>query len=85
VPDYTRISTSKAGITITSKGGEYKASSLSLASLGTAAKIKDEIAKALVTQDKEGKQDVFVHVNRKGTIVIAIGVEPKVWPEDDVL
>jgi hypothetical protein len=27
--------------------------------------------------------DIFIHINRDGSVAIAIGAEPAVWPEDE--
>ena len=48
--------------------------------LDTEAKLYDDLVDQI---GKTPDTPVFFHKNRNGTIVIATGQEPDVWPEDE--
>lgn len=59
-------------------GKEVKVAHADLITYDTAAKIKTEL------EARAGKvlSGLFVHRNRDGSLAVAVGQEPGVWPED---
>lgn len=47
--------------------------------LGSASNIQIAVRAAM----PEGASLVFIHENRDGTLAMAMGVEPEIWPEDN--
>jgi len=58
--------------------GDVKVDIGDVAEISTKEKVDQEVEKVLGKDNK-----VFSHVNRDGTIAIAYGAEPAVWPEDE--
>lgn len=50
-----------------------------LARFNTKAKLESEAKRQLGQQKLQG---IFFHINRNGSIAIATGAEPDIWPED---
>lgn len=44
----------------------------------TGLQLKEELSRQLPAPSTP----IFIHKNRNGTIAVATGVEPEVWPED---
>ena len=53
-----------------------------LSYLDTAKKIQDEL-KAQASTSNVAPPKMFAHINRDGSLALATGAAPKVWPEDD--
>ena len=53
-----------------------------LARLNTEAKVQKEIDRLARLNDVT--LPIFAHVNRDRSIAIATGIEPDVWPEDEI-
>ena len=72
---YNRIAVTKLGITVQR---ETVTATLTAAQIGT--RTRAEIQDLLRTG--AGKNDLWVHKNRDGSLALATGIEPKIWPED---
>jgi hypothetical protein len=68
----------KNNLVLTLDGKILTITAARVAQLGTAENIKA----ALVTLAGKALPDFYVHVNRDGTLALAWGIPPKIWPED---
>jgi hypothetical protein len=46
---------------------------------------KEKLDTDLTTKMGARKDKIFLHKNRSGTIAVATGAEPEVWPEDEII
>lgn len=90
----TRIGTSKLGsprpacILVLSSGAQIAIAHAQLASLRTTfpsdGDLEDALQGVVSTGMGEGiPGGLFIHVNRDGSLALATGVRPDVWPEDE--
>jgi hypothetical protein len=76
---YRRVaSTVNGGIVIETGDKTLAIDESDLATYDTAAKLLAEAER----QADSTLADLYFHVNRDGSVVIATGCEPEVWPED---
>jgi hypothetical protein len=54
----------------------------SLTTLDTAEKIKAELQSQASLSNMQLPK-IFIHLNRDGSVAVAVGAEPRVWPEDE--
>lgn len=64
-------------------GRELAVTHVGLAIYDTAAKLEAEIERQAVLSNVQLPR-LFFHVNRDGSIALATGFPPKVWPEDEI-
>ena len=82
---FRRIATAKAGkdqpavLIELSNGDKAEIGHADLATHNTPAKLRIEDER----QVKYSLTNVYFHLNRDGSIAVAAGVAPKVWPEDE--
>jgi hypothetical protein len=59
----------------------YRLTADDLLTHDTAAKVETELERQ-VSAAKDTLPPLFVHKNRDGSLALAVGQEPEVWPED---
>jgi len=84
--DIRRIATARAGrgkpalVIQFSSGRPVVISQADLVTYDTPAKLRAEAAR----QAGRGLAEVYFHFNRDGSVAVATGQAPAVWPEDDL-
>ncbi len=84
----TRIATWKTAakgyaIILTVDGHDLKLEHTDLVTYDTAKKVEDELSRQASVSAAEPPA-IYVHVNRDGSLALATGSAPEVWPEDEV-
>lgn len=79
----TRDTRKAYAVLIETKRGRYQLTANDLLTHDTAKKVGAELKRqADITADS--LPNIFVHVNRDGSLALATGHEPDVWPEDEI-
>lgn len=78
----TRDARKAYAVLIETRRGRYQLTANDLLTHDAAKKIEVELKRqADITADS--LSSIFVHVNRDGSLALATGAEPNVWPEDE--
>lgn len=78
----TRDARKSYAILIETGRGRYQLTVADLLTYDTARKIETELKRQASTT-ADSLPDVYVHVNRDGSLALATGQVPDIWPEDE--
>lgn len=84
--DLTRVATFKdkgrAAVLLEVAGCRVQISHLELVTYATVVDMEDELCRRASLAGKSLPR-FFIHKNRDGSLAVATGTEPEVWPEDE--